>query len=243
MNDSFYKNNSLKKNYISNSEMTNFSLNKIMDYNSKKRLILNVINYSKKNVRDYNGFEIYNNSIGNNRNANSLLNNKSSEFSSNSLNFAFNHSIIYRNNPKPSLYKNHSKKNSFKFYKDYRNRQNWRESFTYQSPQILQDLKKSESQKPINYRKFNFNINKNKSNINKCLYNYSNSDTEIKNYTYKRNGSLNLYQFNNYIIKYDININKDKQLISPDVSNNSNYKLSSISKNSRINKSNDYKTE
>ena len=240
MNDFFFKNHSLKKYYISNSEMTNFTTNKIMDYNSNKRYILNVNNNSKKNARDTNGFEIYNNSIGNNRNTYSLLDNKSSEFSSNSLSFAFDH-IIYRNNPKYSLYKNHSKKNSFNSYKDYRNIQNWSESFTYQSPQILKDLKKSEAQKEINCRKINLNINNNNHNIKKCIYNYSNIDNKINNYSSKRNGSLNLYQYNNYIIKYNINMNKDKQLISQDISNNSNYKCSSISKSSRINKSNDYK--
>ena len=241
MKDSFIKNNSYKKYYISNSEMTNFTTNKIMDYNSNKRLILNVNNNSKKNARVNNGFEIDNNSIGNNRYTNSFLNNKNSGISPSSLSFCFDHSSIYSNNPKNSLYKNHSKKDSsFKSYKDYINSQSRIESMSYRSPQILKDLKKNETQKPINCRKINCNIYNN-ANINKCFYNYSNIDTDINNYTSKRNGNLNLYQYNNYIIRYNINMNRDKQLISPDVSNNSNYKCSSISKSSKTNNSIDYK--
>ena len=221
--------------------MNNFASNKIMDFNSSKRLNLNVNNNSKKNTRANNGFEINNNSIENNHNANSLLNNKSSRFSLNSLSLFFENSIIYRNNPKHSLYKNHSKNDSFKSYKDYRNSQNRCNSFTYQSPQILKDLKQSETQKPKNIREINLNINNNNANINKCLYNFSNIDNEIDNYTSKKNGNLNLYQYNNYIIKYNINMHENKPLISPDVTNNSNNKCSLISKSIRINKSNDCK--
>jgi hypothetical protein len=117
MNDSFFKNNSRKNNFVPNSEINSFIINKNKEYNSNKRLILNTNNNSKKE-RANNGFEIYNNSIKNNRNINSLRIFKSnnllnSGFSSNSLSSAFDQSIIYRNNSKNLLYKNSSSLKSY----------------------------------------------------------------------------------------------------------------------------------
>ena len=66
-------------------------------------------------------------------------------------------------------------------------------------------------------------------------------DPKIRNYSSKEKGNLNLYQYNNYFIKYNINCNKDNQINSPDLSNNNNNKQSTIPKSSNINKCNDYK--
>ena len=234
-NDSF-NNNYLKKHYIPNSEMTNVATNKIMEYNPKKRLILNAKN-NRKRARVNSG----NNSLGNNHKINSLRNNTSnnllySGFSSNSFSMVFNPSIINRNNPKNLLYKNNSTKDSLKSYLDYRNSQSRSESFSYQSPQIIKDLKKIDYQNPQKIRKINLNINNNDSNIiNKCLYNYSNIDTEINNYNSKGSRNINLYQNNNYIIKYNINYNNS------DLSSYTNNIYSSPSKSIKIIKSNDQK--
>ena len=238
MNDSFFKINSIKNKYVSNSEINSFITNKNTEYNSKQRLILNT-NNTNKNARANNGFDIYNNSIGNNCNINSLPNNTKNNFKYNadSSSYAFNHSITYRNNPKNILFKNNS---SIRSYLDQKSSPNTSENFSYKSPQILQDLKKSENQKENIFSTINSNNNNNNTDnntdiINKCLYNYSNVDSS------KKKGNLNLYQYNNYIIKYNINWNKDNQSIPPDLSINKNNKHSSFSKNNIINKSNDYK--
>ena len=244
-NDSFFKFNSIRKNYVSNSEVTNFTLNKNIDYNSKKILILNVDN-SRKKSRIKNGLSINNNSIGNKSNLNSLRNSKTnnllnSEISSNSRSSALDHSISFKNNTNNFLYSNNLKKESIKNYLD-KNSEIKNEIFNYQTPKIIQDLKKIENKKPNNFNKNNLNKNNNNTNINnKHLCNYSNIDPKIRNYSSKEKGNLNLYQYNNYFIKYNINCNKDNQINSPDLSNNNNNKQSTIPKSSNINKCNDYK--
>ena len=246
-NDSLSIINPIKKNYVSNSEMTNLTLNKNTEYISKKRLILDASNHGKKPCGN-NRFEKYNNSTGNNRNINSLRNDKRkniifSGLSASSFSSAFEKCITYRNNQNNLLYNNNSKKERVNSNLNQGNTISTDECFNYQSPQVIQDLK-NENQKPNNFKKNIVNKNNNNaSTINTSRYNYSNIDTGIQNYNSKKKGNLNLYQYNNYFIKYNINCNKDNHLISPDLSINSNNKSkqSSFSKNCKINKSNDFK--
>ena len=159
INDSFFKNNSLKNQREANSYMINYNINKNTKYNSNKRIFLND-NNNRKKAGVNNGFEIYNNSIGNNSNINSLPNNKPNNLLySGFTSSVFDHSNTYRNNQKNVFNKNNCKKESFNSFLNYINSQSWSESICYQSPQILQDLKKTENKKPNNLHKINFNNN------------------------------------------------------------------------------------